>query len=307
MFTKMDPLCILDFQGMAPPVIAPVPLKKGEVVIPLLPNQIKTKTHQSGSKTPIWNEKFTIPINFISISPTLQFKVLDEDVSEHDIIGESAPVSISEWCVGGNGTVKVGTYKLIFNQKDVDTINLEYKFTPEIKGKPDEAVKPPVEQPKVTLPPLAEPIKGSLELTVKGAILTRDTDMFTKMDPLCILDFQGLFPPVIPVVPLKKGEVAIPLLPNQIKTKTHQSGSKAPLWNEKFTIPINLTVPTPSVQFKVLDEDVTKHDLIGETTPVLVKDWCSQTGVVKTATYKLVFNSKEVGTVNVDYKFIAEP
>jgi hypothetical protein len=56
------------------------------------------------------------------------------------------------------------------------------------------------------------------------------------MDPIVIIDFIGLATPVIPAAPPKKDEVAITLKPNQIRTKTHQAGGKAPVWNEKFPL-----------------------------------------------------------------------
>jgi hypothetical protein len=51
----------------------------------------------------------------------------------------------------------------------------------------------PQEKPKPAIP--FEPVKGTLELTIIKAILIRDTDSFTNMDPLCIVDFNGFNPP----------------------------------------------------------------------------------------------------------------
>lgn len=49
------------------------------------------------------------------------------------------------------------------------------------------------------------------------AILTRDTDTFGKMDPYCILNFNGI----------------------EFKTSVHKSGGKEPVWkSDAFNIEV---------------------------------------------------------------------
>jgi hypothetical protein len=54
---------------------------------------------------------------------------------------------------------------------------------------------------------------------------------------------------------------------------------------------------------------VTKHDVVGETLPVLILDLCGEKDAnkLKVGNFKLLFNNKEAGIVNVDTKFTPEP
>lgn len=51
-----------------------------------------------------------------------------------------------------------------------------------------------------------------MNLTAVGAKLTKDTEMFGKMDPYLIIDIKG-----------KKQQ-----------TKVHDNGGKLPVWNQTF-------------------------------------------------------------------------
>jgi len=65
---------------------------------------------------------------------------------------------------------------------------------------------------------------GSLEMTIKSADLTRDTDILTKMDPYCTFEFTHKTKGVL----------------QTHKTKVHEAAGKKPIWNEKFTLPVDL-------------------------------------------------------------------
>jgi len=50
---------------------------------------------------------------------------------------------------------------------------------------------------------------GNIRITIVEAKLSRDTEIFSKMDPYCVIDYNG----------------------NKYKTVTHKSGGKFPKWN----------------------------------------------------------------------------
>ena len=77
-------------------------------------------------------------------------------------------------------------------------------------------------------------------MEVIEAKLDRSTEMFGKQDPFAELSIR-----------LQK-----------FKTKTHEDGAKAPVWNETTTMDILDTSEVMKVQ--VFDEDITSNDLICE-------------------------------------------
>ena len=57
---------------------------------------------------------------------------------------------------------------------------------------------------------------GKLRLTVIEAKLTRDTELFGKMDPYCVITYRDTV----------------------LKTKVIEKGGKTPKWNEPFVIDV---------------------------------------------------------------------
>ena len=84
--------------------------------------------------------------------------------------------------------------------------------------------------------------RGTLEVEVVEAKLERSTEMFGKQDPFAELGIR-----------LQK-----------FKTKTHEDGAKAPVWNETTTM--DVLDPSEEMTVKVFDEDMTSNDLICEGT-----------------------------------------
>jgi hypothetical protein len=80
---------------------------------------------------------------------------------------------------------------------------------------------------------------GRLRLTIIEAKLTRDTEMFSKMDPYCKVRTRD----------------------QNFKTKVLQGAGKLPKWNE--TIDIDVKYIGDDINIEVMDEDVTTSDLIG--------------------------------------------
>ena len=79
---------------------------------------------------------------------------------------------------------------------------------------------------------------GSLKIMVIQALLTKDTDTFTKMDPYATI---------------QTGQ-------QTFKTKVIQGGGKTPKWDQEFEIDVKNI--GDDIHVKVLDEDVTTSDLV---------------------------------------------
>ena len=78
-----------------------------------------------------------------------------------------------------------------------------------------------------------------------------------------------------------------------------------PVWNELFQIGLNLPADKLTekmgIIFRVIDEDVTEHDLVGEAVLVPMKDILSETN--KTHNLKLLYKGKPAGDVTVETRF----
>ena len=83
------------------------------------------------------------------------------------------------------------------------------------------------------------PTTGKLRLEVVEARLTRDTEIFSKMDPYAVITIRE----------------------EKLRTKTKDEAGKTPKWNEIFDIQIKYIGDDMEIQ--VLDEDLTKSDLVG--------------------------------------------
>ena len=83
---------------------------------------------------------------------------------------------------------------------------------------------------------------GTLLLTVVEAKLTRNTEMFGKMDPFVKLKIGG----------------------NTFTTKVKDGAGKNPVWNQQFTV----AVPDSNgdITLECYDEDVMSNDTVGVTT-----------------------------------------
>lgn len=101
------------------------------------------------------------------------------------------------------------------------------------------------------------------------AKLFRDTETFGKMDPY---------------VSVRVGNM-------KVKTKTHQSGGKAPKWNDTLQFELE---NEDTIDIAVYDEDTVTDDLVGETTLFLDE-------IKKRKSYdewvKISYKGKEAGQV----------
>ena len=80
-----------------------------------------------------------------------------------------------------------------------------------------------------------------MTLKICRADLKRDTDWLSKMDPYCLVFYEG----------------------KKLKTDVLQEAGKNPVWNMPFKIFINDT--EGSIKFEVRDEDNLSSDLVGKT------------------------------------------
>ena len=88
---------------------------------------------------------------------------------------------------------------------------------------------------------------GKMKVKIVKAELTRDTEMFSEMDPFCQMTYKKC----------------------DYKTQTHQEGGKKPKWNREFEIHVdNINDP---IKFWVGEKDLTWDDDVG-TAELTVKD-----------------------------------
>ena len=100
-------------------------------------------------------------------------RVMDEDVTHHDVVGESVLITLKE-IFAYTSAPRQHPVKLLWQGKEAGVLNLDYQFE----------VKAPIEK-KIL-------IDGQVSVTVMTAALTRDVDSFTKMDPKCEMEFINL-------------------------------------------------------------------------------------------------------------------
>jgi len=62
-------------------------------------------------------------------------------------------------------------------------------------------------------------MSGKLKVTICEAKLTRDTEMFSKMDPYVVMKYKD----------------------QELKTKVKDEAGKRPVWNESFSIYVHNT------------------------------------------------------------------
>ncbi len=118
------------------------------------------------------------------------FRVIDEDVTEHDIVGESALVPIKDMLSSTNKTHNI---KILFKGKPAGDVTVETRFEVGAQAPPEQAKPKKGEVPR----PQAAAISSNddvLHFTFKGAEMKSDADFFTKMDPQGEIEFVGLPP-----------------------------------------------------------------------------------------------------------------
>jgi Ca2+-dependent lipid-binding protein len=99
-----------------------------------------------------------------------------------------------------------------------------------------------------------EPTSGKLNLIIKEAKLTRDTDTFGKMDPY----------------------ISLSLREQSFKTKVLKKGGAAPVWDESFDFDVKYI--GDNLSLTVFDQDVTSDDKVGEVS-IKISSLCTNGGI----------------------------
>ena len=95
---------------------------------------------------------------------------------------------------------------------------------------------------------------GRLRLTLVEANLTRDTEMFSKMDPYCKISYRE----------------------QQFRSKTLNGAGKKPKWNETFEIQVKYI--GDDLELTVFDEDLTSSDTVG-SAQIKISSLCINGGL----------------------------
>jgi Ca2+-dependent lipid-binding protein len=107
-----------------------------------------------------------------------------------------------------------------------------------------------------------------MKLTVVGARLTRDTEIFTKMDPFIVLKLRE----------------------QTLRTKVLKSAGKTPDWDETFDLDIRYI--GDDLQLDVMDEDIMSSERVGSAI-VKISALCTNGGVDEW--FDVQFKGKVVG------------
>ena len=83
----------------------------------------KTKVMQGAGKTPVWNETFEVDVKYIGDNLTL--RIMDEDVTTSDTVGE-AVIKLSALCMGGGIDE---WFEIQFEGKTAGKVHLKGIFT----------------------------------------------------------------------------------------------------------------------------------------------------------------------------------
>ncbi|KAL4496038.1 hypothetical protein ABPG72_015460 [Tetrahymena utriculariae] len=123
--------------------------------------------------------------------------------------------------------------------------------------------------------------QGKITLKNMRGYLTRDTEMFGKMDPYCILKYNGI----------------------QLKTSVHQSGGKEPVWKDNiFELPQFTYQKDKQLFFEIFDEDTSKDDLIGKGQMDL-SQFMQKKGKYLGQKVNIAYEGKQAGQINFDLEY----
>ena len=128
----------------------------------------RTKTIQSGGKTPQYNEKFSFPINDLKAALTMQFKIMlmKEDIKNHDELSSTTLNYPILFCLG-EGLKKAPHY--IYDKNGVSLAKIWLTITYQATEKLKEIIKPAeeVKQPVIKEEPGKQQVASGLNLNNK--------------------------------------------------------------------------------------------------------------------------------------------
>jgi Ca2+-dependent lipid-binding protein len=115
--------------------------------------------------------------------------------------------------------------------------------------------------------------QGILKIHVHEARLTRDTEVFGKMDPYCIFETRQ----------------------QRVRTKMLPGAGKTPNWMGEL-VTIDVKYIGDDIHLSVWDEDPGKDDIIGDAE-IKTSSMCVGSGIDEW--YKLFFKGREVGVIHL--------
>ena len=119
---------------------------------------------------------------------------------------------------------------------------------------------------------------GKLKLHIIEAKLTRDTEVFSKMDPFCKFQMRD----------------------QTYKTKVLNGAGKTPKWNEIWDIDVKYI--GDDLLIDVMDEDVTSSDMIGQAS-IKLSSLCAGGGMDEW--FDIQYKGKKAGTIHLKGVFTA--
>ena len=121
---------------------------------------------------------------------------------------------------------------------------------------------------------------GKLRLQILEARLTRDTEMFGKMDPFVVIETRM----------------------QKLRTKTQQDAGKTPTWADEVA-DIDVKYVGDDMHLTVYDEEaVTDHDVVGSATMKL-STFCVDKGIDEW--YEIFYEAKSAGHIRIKSKWVS--
>jgi Ca2+-dependent lipid-binding protein len=119
---------------------------------------------------------------------------------------------------------------------------------------------------------------GKLILTISQAKLTRDTEVFGRMDPYVDLHYRG----------------------EEYRTKVAEDQGKHPIWNQTFELMVHSM--EDEIRFTVKDSDIGKDDYIAGVF-MKISQLCGSSGVPQW--YSLDYKGHVAGEILMEARYAA--
>lgn len=95
----------------------------------------------------------SIPSDKLTDKSGVILRVIDEDITNHDAVGQSMLIPVKDFFVTSQ---KVSSFKLFLKAKEVGTISIEHQYVPKTAPAPPKVEEKKPEPPKVVVPPKVE-------------------------------------------------------------------------------------------------------------------------------------------------------
>lgn len=95
----------------------------------------------------------SIPSDKLTDKSGVILRVIDEDITNHDAVGQSMLIPVKDFFVTSQ---KVSSFKLFLKAKEVGTISIEHQYVPKTAPAPPKVEEKKPEPAKVVVPPKVE-------------------------------------------------------------------------------------------------------------------------------------------------------